>query len=606
MRTSTLAVAVVALALVLAGCGPGSTDLPLEQQSQGLTQVTGFGSNPGNLQMFTHVPANLPANAPLVVVMHGCTQSASAMESSGWSAASDAQGFFVIYAQQQSSNNSSSCFNWFVPGDITRGQGEALSIKQMVDWAKANYSINSSRVYATGFSAGAYMAEVMAATYPDVFAAVAVNSGGPYECATTQNDAFTCMNPGVTKTAQAWGDLVRNAFSGYSGSRPRMVLWHGNQDFTVAIANMTESVKQWTNVFGADQTADVQDTVFGQAHAVYKDGSGNSVVETYTISGMGHAVPVDPQFSFPGGGACGTTGQYFVDDNICAAYLQESFFGLLGGGGGGDTTPPTVSLTAPANGATVSGTITLSANASDNVGVSRVELSVDGSLVGTANASPYQVSWNTATVGNGGHTVTAKAFDAAGNSATSSASVTVSNAGGTTTVSFSSIAADDGYVKAAADGTGATVGTFSTPAVGKGSDGKLNRSIFSFDTSSLPDGASIVSATVTVTWSSGLGSPWSDPAGNSLVVDVKSGFFGSSASTEIADYGAAADASATASIAAFTSGTKTSSGFGAAGLSAVNRTGKTQVRLRFSQNQSGMAYVFLTEGSGATLTVQYQ
>src|SRR3954470_179573 len=213
MRISTL---VVALAVV--GCGP--TDPggdPTGALAQGLTQVTSFGSNPGNLLMFTHEPPNLPANAPLVVVLHGCTQSASAMEPSGWSAASDAQGFYVVYAQQQSSNNSSSCFNWFVPGDIARGQGEALSIKQMVDWVKANASIDASRVYATGFSAGAYFSAVLAATYPDVFAAVAVNSGGPYACATTQNDAFTCMNPGITKTPQQWGDLVRGAFSGYSG-----------------------------------------------------------------------------------------------------------------------------------------------------------------------------------------------------------------------------------------------------------------------------------------------------------------------------------------------------------------------------------------------------
>jgi hypothetical protein len=216
------------------------------------------------------------------------------------------------------------------------------------------------------------------------------------------------------------------------------------------------------------------------------------------------------------------------------------------------------------------------------------------------------VSWNTASVGNGGHTVTAKAFDAAGSSATSSASVTVSNAGGTTTVSFSSIAGDDGYVKAFSDGSSAAVGTFTTLAVGRGTDGKFNRAIYSFDTSSLPDGASIVSATLAVTWSSGSGSPWSDPAGNSMVVDVKSGVFGAAAATETADWSAAADASAAASIAAFSSGAKTSSGFVAAGLSAVNRTGKTQVRLRFSQNQGATAYVFLTEGSGATLTVTYQ
>lgn len=605
MRTLRLT-AVVVLGLA-AGCGPREgvdpDPGPVGSASQGLTQVTSFGTNPGNLLMFTHVPPGLPANAPLVVVLHGCTQSASAMEASGWSTASDAQGFFVIYAQQQSSNNSSSCFNWFVSGDITRGQGEALSIKQMVDWVKANYSIDSSRVYATGFSAGAYFSAVMAATYPDVFSAVAVNSGGPYACATTQSDAFMCMNGNVTKTAQAWGDLVRGAFSGYTGARPRVSLWHGSADGTVNIAQLTESVKQWTNVFGADQTADVSDTVFGQAHKVYQDGSGRGVVETYTISGMGHAVPVDPQFSFPSGGPCGTTGTYFSDQNICAAYLQESFFGLLGST---DVTPPTVSLTAPANGATVSGTITVSANASDNVGVSRVELSVDGSLVGTSTASPYQVSWNTTSVGNGGHTVTAKAFDAAGNSASSSASVTVSNAGGTTTVSFSSIAADDGYVKAFADGSSPAVGTFTTLAVGRGTDAKFNRPIYSFDTSSLPDGASVVSATLTVTWSSGSGNAWADPAGNTLVVDVRNGVFGAAASTETADWSAAADASAVATIGAFSAGTKVSSGFASAGLSSINKVGKTQLRLRFSQNQAATNYAFFTEGTGATLTVTYQ
>jgi hypothetical protein len=90
------------------------------------------------------------------------------------------------------------------------------------------------------------------------------------------------------------------------------------------------------------------------------------------------------------------------------------------------------------------------------------------------------------------------------------------------------------------------------------------------------------------------------------VVDVKNGVFGASAGIETADWSAAATASSVASIAAFTSGTKTSSAFSAGGLSAINKTGKTQARLQFSLNQSGTAYVFLTDGSGATLTVTYQ
>ena len=87
-----------------------------------------------------------------------------------------------------------------------------------------------------------------------------------------------------------------------------------------------------------------------------------------------------------------------------------------------DTTPPTVSLTAPAHGATVSGTITLSANASDNVGVTRVEFYRDGVLVISDTTSPYSTSFDTTTVTNGSHSFFAKAFDAAGNVATSSSS----------------------------------------------------------------------------------------------------------------------------------------------------------------------------------------
>jgi hypothetical protein len=97
----------------------------------------------------------------------------------------------------------------------------------------------------------------------------------------------------------------------------------------------------------------------------------------------------------------------------------------------GDTTPPTTSITSPASGATVSGTVTVSASASDNVGVSRVELFVDGSLAGSDTSSPYSFSWNTTTVANGGHSLQTRAYDAAGNVGSSSTvSVTVSNSTG--------------------------------------------------------------------------------------------------------------------------------------------------------------------------------
>ena len=211
------------LTLTLLGCGEASSAeeaLEVGQVSHALVQVTGFGTNPGNLKMWKYAPANVPANAPLVVALHGCTQTADAYTNTGWNALADQLKFHVLYPEQLSANNQNACFNWFEPGDIARGQGEALSIKQMVDKMKADYSIDGGRVFVTGLSAGAAMTHVMAAAYPDVFSGAAIMAGIPYKCATTMTDAFSCMSPGASKTDAAWGDLVRGAYSGYTRRLP--------------------------------------------------------------------------------------------------------------------------------------------------------------------------------------------------------------------------------------------------------------------------------------------------------------------------------------------------------------------------------------------------
>jgi subtilisin family serine protease len=113
---------------------------------------------------------------------------------------------------------------------------------------------------------------------------------------------------------------------------------------------------------------------------------------------------------------------------------------FIGGGGGGDTTAPTTSITAPTGGSTVSGSaVTVSASASDNVGVTKVDFYVGTTLIGSDTTSPYSISWDTTTYTNASYTLTSKAFDAAGNVGTSGAvSVTVSNGGGGGTCSTSS------------------------------------------------------------------------------------------------------------------------------------------------------------------------
>ena len=324
---------------VLAACSSSSVEertieVPVGETSTHLAAVTSFGSNPGNLQMFEYAPAGLPANAPLVVAMHGCTQSATAYENAGWNELADTWGFYVLYPQQQSSNQSSSCFEWWDPSQTSRDQGEALSIKQMVDTMKAKHSVDASRVFVTGLSAGAAMTAVMLATYPDVFAAGAIMAGLPFRCASSLSDTSACQYSGKSETPAQWGALVKNAYPGYTGAYPRVSVWHGDADTTVKPSNATELVKQFASVNGVDSTTPtLSETVDGAAHKTYADGSGTVRVESYIIPKMTHGTAIDPGFA-PAGG-CGVASPYILSAGICSTYYAGLFFGL------GTAAPPT-------------------------------------------------------------------------------------------------------------------------------------------------------------------------------------------------------------------------------------------------------------------------
>lgn len=312
------------LSTVLLALGGGVVAQPAEAAS--LSQVTSFGSNPGNLAMYTYLPDNLPAEAPLVVALHGCTQTASDYYGhSGWPKYADLYGFAMVFPQTNSSNNSASCFNWFQPTDSRRDQGEALSVKQMVDYAKAHYSIDPARVYVTGLSAGGGMTADLLADYPDVFTAGAVDSGLPAQCGTDLVSATLCQYMASNKTPQQWGDLVRGSAPGWNGPWPRVAIWQGTSDWTVIPANATELRDQWTNVWGISQTPSATASLpGGTTRAVYNDADGKPAVETYTISGMGHGLAVGPG---SGTDQCGATGAYFLSA-ICSSYYTASFWGL--------------------------------------------------------------------------------------------------------------------------------------------------------------------------------------------------------------------------------------------------------------------------------------
>ena len=131
--------------------------------------------------MFAYVPEQLPRAPALVVVLHGCGQTAAAYDfGTGWSTLAKRYGFALLMPEQQRANNANTCFNWFNPGDIARGRGEAASIRQMIARMVADHEIDPRRIYITGLSAGGAMTSVMLAVYPEVFAGGAIIAGLPY------------------------------------------------------------------------------------------------------------------------------------------------------------------------------------------------------------------------------------------------------------------------------------------------------------------------------------------------------------------------------------------------------------------------------------------
>jgi poly(hydroxyalkanoate) depolymerase family esterase len=310
---------------VTLGC-VGVDDASPERDVAALTQLRRFGTNPGNLLAYVYAPRDVAASAPLVVVLHGCTQTASDYTAAGWNELAEQWKFYVLYAEQQTANNNNRCFNWFDVNDTTRGQGEALSIRQMIETVTTTYSIASQKIFVTGLSAGGAMTAVMLATYPDVFAAGAVMAGLPYACATSTNEAFMCMNPGVNRTPLAWGDLVRAQLPGYAGTYPRVSIWAGDRDTTVRPNNVTELADQWTQVHGLDAVSDRMSVVEGATRNEHVSQSGEVRVETWIVPNMTHGTAIRPGDTRAAG--CGRAGAYILSAGICSTYHAARFFGL--------------------------------------------------------------------------------------------------------------------------------------------------------------------------------------------------------------------------------------------------------------------------------------
>jgi poly(hydroxyalkanoate) depolymerase family esterase len=290
-----------------------------------LSDLGAFGSNCGALKARVYIPSDLPRGAPLVVVLHGCTQTAAGYDrGSGWSRLADRHGFAVLFPEQQRANNANLCFNWFVPGDIRRGGGEALSIRQMVARMVEAHGIDPKRIFITGLSAGGAMTSVMLATYPEVFAGGAIIAGLPYGVAASLPQALDAMRGHGQASDSRLAGLVRKA-SKHVGPWPTLSVWHGDADHTVAASNADAVLGQWRTLHGVAETPTRTDRIAGHRHRVWCDAGGRVLIEDYRIAGMGHGTPLNA--SAPGSDEI--AGPHMLDVGLSSTLQVAASWGLV-------------------------------------------------------------------------------------------------------------------------------------------------------------------------------------------------------------------------------------------------------------------------------------
>jgi poly(hydroxyalkanoate) depolymerase family esterase len=228
----------------------------------------------------------------LVVMLHGCTQSPDDFAAgTRMNVLAEEHGCLVAYPAQAASANISKCWNWFKAEDQQRDGGEPSLIAGITRQIMADYPVDPQRVYVAGLSAGGAAAAVMAATYPDLYAAVGVHSGLAAGAASDMPSAFAAMQGGATTAPPQSGRVT----AGGQGRMVPTIVFHGDQDRTVNPRNGDQVVAQArsTTTAALQATATVQQ---GQApggrayrRTMHADAGGQALLEQWVIHGAGHA-----------------------------------------------------------------------------------------------------------------------------------------------------------------------------------------------------------------------------------------------------------------------------------------------------------------------------
>ncbi len=239
-----------------------------------------------------YVPSGYQGQAlPLIVMLHGCTQDPDDFAAgTGMNFLAEADEFLVAYPAQTASANPSKCWNWFQAADQRRDQGEPALIAGITRQVMAEYRVDASRVYVAGLSAGGAMAAIMAATYPDLYAALGVHSGLAPGSAHDLPSAFQAMQRGAP------------AQSPRAGRDIPLILFHGDSDPTVHPSNADHLVRHWTGAAVTAPSVAVRRSKKPGGRdstcSIYSTADRQSLAEHWTVHGAGHA--------WSGGAGCGS------------------------------------------------------------------------------------------------------------------------------------------------------------------------------------------------------------------------------------------------------------------------------------------------------------
>ena len=304
--------------LLISGCGGlgtqallSASSAPLNAASAGTFRAVAFQGH--TYKLFVPSQAASGAQLPLVLALHGCSQDPDSFAAATqFNAVAEQQGLYVLYPEQTSDQNALECWNWFDPADQQRGTGDPALFVAEIQQVESQYRIDASRVYVAGFSAGGAMANVMGATYPDVFAAVSANSGLEYQAATNATAAWTAMTLGGPAAAEP-ARAAYQAMGPYRRVVPT-IIFHGTADYTVNELNADEETEQWLKTDEMAGSGNLsRQSGEGTAHGGgsftdtrYTDTRGQVIVEQVLVDDMGHAWSggsASAQFTYPAGPA---------------------------------------------------------------------------------------------------------------------------------------------------------------------------------------------------------------------------------------------------------------------------------------------------------------